>query len=304
MKIIDAHIDAIVHAKKFPEDFLKGWKKSQIDFIKMKKAKIDFAFFSFFIPEQKKRTKTNYVLAINKIRKFFINDKKFNLILDKKDLKKQKGLGVILHLEGGDCISSLKDLDDLYNLGVRSIGIAFDVDNSLVGSLNSGKGLSRLGKEVIYRMNELEIIIDVSHMNEKSFWEVFRLSKKPLVATHSNVFEISDNKRNLNDKQIKALAKNGGMMGIFFSAPFLNDSGKANINDIISHIGYVIKLVGADYVGIGSDFGGILSGTPKGMEDISKLPKIVASLEKKEYPKKDIEKIMGDNWIRVIRKIL
>jgi len=304
MRIVDAHIDAIVHSKKFPEDFLKGWKKSQVDYVKMKEADIDLAFFSIFIPEQKQRTRKNYITKIKKIRKFFENDKRFNLILNKEDLKKRDRLGIILHIEGGDCISDLKDLLDLYNFGVRSMGIAFDIDNSLVGSLNSSRGLSRLGKKIINKMNKLGIIIDVSHMNEKSFWEVFKISKNPFVATHSNVFKISKNKRNLNNRQIKALTEKGGMMGIFFSSPFLNDSKKANLSDIISHIDYVIKLVGIDYIGVGSDFGGILSGTPKGMGDISKLPKIMDGLEKKGYLKKDIEKIMGNNWIQVIKKIL
>jgi membrane dipeptidase len=205
------------------------------------------------------------------------------------------------------------------------------------------KGLTDLGKEIIKKMNELGIIVDISHVGEQTFWDVIKTTKKPIIASHSSVYKICPHPRNLKDAQIKAIAKNGGVIQINFNSGFIDatvdkreaafleahkleidsliQSGvdpylaeesmyinynkdaeklKAPFHLVIEHIEYIIKLVGVDYVGIGSDFDGIIL-TPKQLDDVTTYPLITKALVEKGYSEEDIHKILGRNILRVLK---
>jgi membrane dipeptidase len=195
---------------------------------------------------------------------------------------------------------------------------------------------------VIKKMNSLGMMVDVSHSGEQTFYDVLETTSKPIIASHSSVYSICPHSRNLKDEQIKALAKNGGVMFINFYPGFLvegfhaiykkarNDAdtiqdslkviGKLDsfnrsafihskidpiypsLKVVVDHIDYVVKLVGDDYVGLGSDFDGI-SLTPIGLRDVSKMPAITKELVKRGYSKKSIHKILGGNFMRVFTKV-
>jgi membrane dipeptidase len=203
-------------------------------------------------------------------------------------------------------------------------------------------GLTEFGMEVVREMNRLGIIVDISHVSESTFWDVLEIVDKPVIASHSCVYTINPHYRNLKDEQIKAVAENGGVIGINFYPAYLDstynrlenqayeerkaelDSLKEAFRDqpgeyykrgkeiieremagytvpitaIADHIDYIVHLVGADYVCLGSDFDGVPT-LPVGMEDVTKLPELTGILLERGYDRVEIEKILGENFMRV-----
>jgi len=152
-------------------------------------------------------------------------------------------------------------------------------------------------------MDRLGIIIDVSHLAPASFWDVIKYSNKSVVASHSNAYSVCGHPRNLNDEQLYALAEKGGLTGINFCPAFLNNSGNADINDLIKHIYYIKENIGIKYIGFGTDFDGI-NVTPEGLSDISYLPKLRNVLLENNFSKEEINDIFMNNWLRVFKNVL
>jgi len=152
-------------------------------------------------------------------------------------------------------------------------------------------------------MDELGIIVDVSHLSESCFWDLVENHKKTIIASHSDCKALCNHPRNLTDEQLKAIAEKNGVIGINFYPRFLVKEGKATVDDLIKHIEHIEKTIGINHIGLGSDFDGIPS-TPVGLEDVSKLPNLTAKLLEHGYSKKDIKKILGENFLRVIREIV
>ena len=147
--------------------------------------------------------------------------------------------------------------------------------------------------------------MDVSHLSEKSFWNVIDLGCGNVVASHSNAYEICKNPRNLKDSQIKAIAKNGGIVGVCFYSNFLKKSGKANVLDVVNHIKYIKELAGIDYVGLGSDFDGMsIEKTANEVENIIDVNNIIKMLRRQGFYEDEIEKIMWKNWYRVFKNFI
>lgn len=232
------------------------------------------------------------------------------VIKNKKDIQyviKQKKIGIVLTIENGKAIESdLNNIDKLYKKGVRLMSINWNEDNLLgTGALTKNTvGLTELGKEYVKRLEQKNIIIDISHSSEQTFWDTIKNTTGTIVATHSNCYSICNHPRNLTDEQIKAIAKRSGIIGICLCSSFLKKEGKANVTDIIRHIKHITNLVGVDYIGLGTDFDGVdeahrLSDI-KGIKD---MPILINELRKSGYLEDQIDKIMGENWMRVLSKI-
>ena len=210
----------------------------------------------------------------------------------------------VLAVEGGHAVQGLLDnLDLFFERGVRALTITWCNSNELGDSSGDEKkphgGLSDLGREAIRWMNRIGMIVDVSHADEKTFYDIISVADKPVIASHSGVKARRDFNRNLTDDQIKELARNGGVLGAVFLPYFLTDDHEnATIEDLLSHIDHVCQLVGPDHVGLGSDFDGY-GGALKGLEDVTRLPEVEAGLRKRGYPEEGIRKILGDNFLRV-----
>ena len=220
-------------------------------------------------------------------------------------------LAMIFHIEGAEAIDEgLDALYVLYEAGLRSVGIVWSRPNafgngvpfSFPGSPDTGEGLTAAGRDLVRTCNELGIMLDLSHLNEKGFWEVAALSDRPLVATHSSVHAICPSPRNLTDEQMIAIRDSGGVMGINFHVGFLREDGEQDddmpLNDLVHHIDYAVNLIGADHVVLGSDFDGALM--PKEWGDVTGLPEIVDLLRGKGYTDGEISKIGYENWLRVL----
>lgn len=225
-------------------------------------------------------------------------------------------ISAVLSIEGGEpLMGDLRMLRIFHTLGVRALGLTHFPRNRLAdgsAEMRSNSGLSSFGVLVVEEMNRLGMIIDVSHINEKGFWDVIEVSKDPVLASHSNCKSLCDHHRNLSDEQVKALSEKGGVMGITYVAPFLEKApggaddfrSPSSVSRILDHIDYAVKLVGSDHVGLGSDYMGRNQTRIKGLEDISKLPNVTRGLVSRGYSDSEIRKILGGNFLRVFERVL
>jgi membrane dipeptidase len=215
-------------------------------------------------------------------------------------------VAAILGMEGAEPLEGdLAVLRVAHRLGVRNLGLVWGGRNAL-GSAVSGEGcddegLSDFGIEVVRACNERGVIVDVSHLNIAGFWDVVKHSEKPFIASHSNARAVYDHVRNLYDDQILALAERGGVAQVVFT--FLGPDRTAyRLEDVLDMVDYMVGLAGAEHVGVGSDFDGIRY-TPRGLEDVSKMGNLVRGLRARGHGADDIGKIMGGNFLRVLREV-
>lgn len=210
--------------------------------------------------------------------------------------------------EGGIIENDMSRLDMLYKEGVRLITLTWNYENSIAYPNSSDLqlmqlGLKSFGIEVVERMNELGMIIDVSHLSDGGFWDVHKYSKKPVVASHSNARALCAHPRNLTDEMILALAKNGGIAGINLYPYFLNESGKATIEDIVNHVVHMYQVGGEDFVAIGTDFDGFDDGESE-IVHMGQMEKVYAAVRKRGFTERQMEKFWAGNTLRVIKEVL
>lgn len=363
--VVDTHNDILMQAADigivFDQD-LTG--KTHSDLSRWKKGGLDVQIFSVYCDGDQKNA---YAYANREMDSLDAvvarNPDKIVKVANYAELKKavkQHKIAALFGVEGGHMIEDdLTKLEALYNRGARYLTLTHNIaplwatsamdeaapNPSQERRLNSEgkKGLTSFGRQVVQKMNELGMMIDVSHLGDQSFWEVIKLTTKPIIASHSSVYSLVPHRRNLKDDQIKAMAKNGGVIQVNYNPGFIDSSfdkkeaafmkkhsseydslDKAGMRDhyaktflykkyweeanqirpafslLIDHIEYIIKLVGVDYVGLGSDFDGIHL-TPQLLDDVTSYPFITKALVEKGYSKKDINKILGGNLLRVLK---
>lgn len=265
---------------------------------------------------------------------------------------KEKKLAVMFGIEGGHMIENdLKKLDALFNRGVRYMTLTWNnsndwatsaKDETTKGDSLKHKGLTDFGKQVVKRMNELGMLVDLSHVGEQTFYDAINTSTKPVLVSHSCVYNICPHRRNLKDDQIKAIGKNGGVIHINFYSGFIDSSFEKRsdafteihkterdsllklnpepyfmeeylfekypeevkafrppLSAVIDHLDYIVKMIGVEHVGLGSDFDGVNS-LPQQLDDVTAYPLITKALLERGYSKKDIRKILGGNFLRVL----
>jgi microsomal dipeptidase-like Zn-dependent dipeptidase len=217
-------------------------------------------------------------------------------------LKKENKKAIFIAIENGYAIGKdIKNIERFSAMGVKYITLSHNGDNDICDS-NRGNaehnGLSEFGKDAIREMNRLGIMVDISHTSEKTTLDALAVSKYPIIASHSSVKALCNHPRNLSDKLIKAIADKGGVVQICLYPGFIKKGEKVSYKDAVNHIDYVVKLVGIDYVGIGSDFDG--GETLPDLKAVSEIPKITIELLRRGYSEEDIAKIWGGNLIRVI----
>lgn len=230
------------------------------------------------------------------------------------DLAVQSGkIGILASIEGAYSLSEESGLELLrqyYDLGIRMLALTWNYSNALGEGVNetyrdgtaSSGGLTDLGRSVVLEMNKLGMIVDVSHLNETTFWDVLAVSTAPVIASHSSVDRLCPHVRNLTDSQIQAIAAAGGVVHVNYHRPFLaTDTASVTIDTLIDHIDAVVELAGINFVGLGSDFDG--AKMPQGLEDATKVPLITRELLDRGYSENDIKKILGGNASRLFRDV-
>lgn len=232
-------------------------------------------------------------------------------VKDLHDYLENNVMTAVLHLEGAEPIlPSLENLEEFYELGVRSLGITWSRPNAFghgvpfvfPGHPDSGPGLTDAGKRLVDACSQLGVMIDLAHLNEKGFWDVADRSSAPLVSTHTAAHALIPKARNLTDEQLRAVGESGGVVGVIFSVNDLDGGIRpkedAPISAIIKHIQYIAALIGVDHVAFGSDFDG--TKIPSQLGDIGALQKLVALLEGAGFSLEEREKICWRNWLRVL----
>jgi len=351
--IFDTHIDTIQRVLIGNEDIGKRTAGGHVDLPRLKEGGVNAPFFALWVPTYYKggeavRRTLELRDAMQRVLDAYPD--RIALALTAADVERIARSGriaAVLSAEGGHQIADdLAVLRTYYRLGIRSMTLSHFRNNNWADSSTdkpAHNGLTEFGKEVVREMNRLGMIVDISHVSDKTFYDTLAVTSKPVIASHSSCRAISDVPRNMTDEMIRALGKNGGVININFGEGFLNPkdaemlrravqnisynepnlTGAAldeyaakqfreemspvkafsTLDDAVAHIDRVVKLAGVDHVGIGSDYDGIRT-TPAGLEDISKMPALTAALLQKGYSERDVRKILGGNLLRVMRAVV
>lgn len=235
-----------------------------------------------------------------------LSGQEIEIIKESKDFEYETGFKAILGIEGGRALyNDPENLYFYYENGVRCLTLTWNGINLLGYGSDTGedKGLTDFGRDILKRMNELNMVTDVSHLNEKGFYEVAELSDKPFIASHSNSKTLCGHCRNLTDEQFKIIVEKGGVAGINLCCDFLAEDGNGTIEDVVRHIDHFMELGGENHIGIGSDFDGVPK-LPWGIEGNSDLYKIFNELGIRGYTKEQIDKISFGNFERVFKEVI
>jgi membrane dipeptidase len=329
--VVDTHIDTTMMLGREGWDFMvrhqptKGEDSNHVDLPRAREGGLDAAFFSIYMPgtvtgpEAVKRS----LILIDHVRS--LAERHPNEIVlattaaEVRAAHKAGKFAALMGMEGGHMIDdNLAVLRDYQRLGVRYLTLSHSVNTNWSdssGDTPKHNGLTDFGKDVVRELNRLGMLVDISHVSDKTFWDAMETSKAPLVASHSSLRSISGHPRNMTDDMIRALGGKGGVIMINYSRSFLSDelyqAGLKNVplaerptvswEKIVEHIDHAAKLVGANHVGLGSDFDGTT--VPDGMDDVSMLPKITAALLDKGYSEQDVKNILGENILRLLEKV-
>lgn len=349
--IIDTHNDVpMKRSRGF--DIAKPSPQASTDVQRLRAGNVGATFFAAYVPAKHVKTRTSAEYCrqqIDYIRENIAarNPDHFMLALTSDDIlaaRKQGKVAALIGIEGGHAIEdSLEKLREFYKLGARYMTLTHSNTNSWGDSSGDIKkpevkhhnGLTDFGKQVVSEMNRLGMIVDVSHVADKTFWDALEVSKAPIFASHSSCRTLTASHRNMTDDMIKAMAKKGGVIQINFACGFVSEQARvanprlqsqlwakfgddidaarehyeqksglprATLADVVAHIDHVVKIAGIDAVGIGSDFDGI-DCTPVGLEDVSKFPNLTRALLEKGYTANQLRKIYGQNTLRVMRAV-
>ncbi|MGL5634461.1 MAG: dipeptidase [Sarcina sp.] len=316
MNFIDLHCDTAMHICEFDKELKKN--DICIDIEKLKKGNALAQFFAMFI--ELNIVEDPYIYCKEMLRKFKYelekNKNEISLCRNYDDLKiceREGKLGAFLTIEEGAAIKGdINRLREFKEEGISLITLTWNFENE-IGYPNAGfkykdKGLKEKGIEIVEEMNKLGMIIDVSHLSDEGFYDCIKYSKKPIIASHSNVRAMSPHPRNLTDEMLKTLANNGGVTGINFCSAFLinreavSDLEVATIDDMIRHIKHMRNIAGIDVIALGSDFDGIENKVE--IENAGQFMKLADRLEKEGFSITEIEKIFSENAKRIIKDVL
>jgi membrane dipeptidase len=312
--------------------------KHHTDLARLKTGGVGAVFFAAYVGPEYAASRTSAVRAlqmIDTIRTDIVARHSNDFVLaqsaaDLEAAQKSGRIAALIGIEGGHAIEdSLRLLRDFFALGVRYMTLTHTNTNNWADSsgdlgkpeIKHHNGLADFGRQVIAEMNRLGMIVDISHVSDKTFWDALETSRAPIFASHSSCRAICNVARNMTDEMIVAMAKKGGVIQINFYSAFLSQrsadmdrletakSGKdkptlppATLEDAVAHISHVVEIAGIDAVGIGSDFDGIKS-VPTGLEDVSNFPNLTRALLEEGYSASDIRKIYGGNTLRLMRTV-
>lgn len=348
--LVDSHIDLPDRLSKKQENVSIG-SSGQFDYEKARRGGLNVAFMSIYVSSDKTGQESYYHanVLIDLVQNLAASyPDKFALAYTVADVRKnfeEKKISLPMGMENGTPLNGLvQNLDHFYGRGIRYITLCHFKSNEICDSSTDTErpfgGLSPFGEQVVHRMNDLGIMVDVSHVSDPTIEDVLRLSKAPVIASHSSCKAFTPNyPRNLSDKLIQKIADKKGVIMVNFGNMFLNREASENmlklqanlkekkldlespegdeyrkqfemdnpitagVKDAAEHIDHIAQLVGIDYVGFGSDFDGVGPFVPSGLENVSKYPDLVAELLQKGYSDEDIKKICGENFLRVWQEV-
>ncbi|WP_294348770.1 dipeptidase [uncultured Sphingobacterium sp.] len=351
--VVDGHNDVIYESIFQGKDIGQRLKTGATDLPRLREGGVDVQVFAVWSDDAKWKTgafkhANDQIDALEKM--IAANTDKISLAKSSRDIDsilKTGKIAALIGVEGGNMIEeSLDNLERLYARGAKYLTLTWNYNLSWAScaAMESDdmdpkdKGLTEKGRTVIRKMNELGMMVDLSHSGEQTFYDVLAVSTKPILVSHSNAYELCPHFRNLKDAQLEALKSNGGVVGVNFYSGFLDPAYDARLTNLyrskfgdhgtsklstwsmyeklpkelqrqadaplsklLDHIDYLVKKVGIDHVAVGSDFDGIES-SPQGLEDVSKFSLLTKALLERGYSHVDIAKIMGQNFLRILKE--
>lgn len=346
--IVDTHNDVTSHTLK-GYDIGSAGSKFHTDIARLKQGNVGAVFFAVYVAAsyaKSNRAAHRTLEMIDTVRRDIVekHPDAFQLVTRADDVaaaRKNGKIAALMGIEGGHAIEdNPRLLRAFYDLGIRYMTLTHSNNNNWADSSGEAprhNGLTELGKRVVAEMNRIGMMVDISHVSDKTFQDVVAVSRAPVLASHSSCRAISNIPRNITDDMIRALAGKGGVIQINFGCEFLNQKSAdtstfsnpvykrraaelkkagrtaelkdlsasivpAQLSDIVAHIDHARKIAGVDHIGIGSDFDGV-GCVPQGMEDVSKFPALTRALLAKGYTAADLAKIYGGNVLRVMREV-
>jgi membrane dipeptidase len=346
--VVDTHVDVTPKLQRPDWSFTEEHREGHVDLPRLRKGGLDGLFFSIWMPGTVTGPKAvndaiERIAAVHKLAEDLPDH--IALCLTAEDVRqahRQGKIAALIGMEGGHMLNNSLAILRMYaKLGVRYLTLTHSRNTEWADSSGDQprhNGLTDFGKEIVRELNRLGVMVDISHVSDKTFWDVLEVSRAPLIASHSSCRALANHPRNMTDEMIKALAAKGGVIHINYHTGFLDDAAAqydrkaasrmqelmtTYSNDldraraelqrefgprpavswekIIEHIDHVVKLVGVDHVGLGSDFDG--AEMPAGMDDVSFLPRITEALLRRGYSESDIRKILGENTLRVMAEV-
>ncbi len=328
---VDLHNDLLIHMFMKNISLSKGNPFTQCDMNRLQQGGTQALFFAIWVPDFFVKDQEKYHFYKHYFEKFKqYKGKPFQLALDliaklKEEVSKNDSIKIamssddlinnfkhktksaLMGMEGAHPLEGRIDrLKTIYDAGVRYIGITWSNSNAFADAAGYTEhgGLTPLGERLIKEMMKLGMLIDVSHLSDKAFYDIIKITQSdyPLIASHSNPRKLLDHKRNLSDDMIKAIQKSNGVISVVYHSGFLTKNRRATIEDVLDHIDYLVGKTSINHVALGSDFDGFIK-TPLGLENMSRLPNLTLGLYHRGYTFKDIEKILGTNFLRVFKRV-
>ncbi len=298
MKVADAHCDTLT---KFPDNIFLS-QNAHWNIEKFKKSNGLLQYFAIFTPPDLAGDSA-FRFAANAIGNFHRNMISDVVLLENKSNFVNDKINILLSLEGAaPIINDISNLYTFYKLGVRAMGLTWNHRNFLADGIDTDYGLTAFGIEVIKEMEQLNMIIDVSHLNTAGFDDVVKHTNKPFIASHSNSRVMFDHKRNLHDEQISEIISRGGFIGMNFYSEFIGPKGKNLRFELLKHIEHILDIGGENIIGLGADFDGI-DDTP--FPDASFYPDLKKMLQLDlKLEETIIEKIMYKNLLNCTLKLI
>jgi len=314
--VIDAHCDTALLAAEGTYNLTERHESHHLDFPRMREGGVTAQIFAVFVearylPAQATRRALQVIDAM--YRQLEAAGEAARLVTRAADIEAAKAdgaVGVILGLEGAEALEGdLGVLRMFHRLGVRNIGLTWNFRNQAadgVGEERTGGGLTTFGLALVEEMNRLGILVDVAHLSPAGVEDVLKVSQAPVIASHANARAVCDHRRNLTDAQLEKIARNGGVVGVTFVPAFVDGrDGQATLARVLDHIDHMVRVMGDEHVGLGSDFDGFFGDEKTaGLEDVSRMPAITAGLLERGYSEASVQKILGGNFLRVFRQVV
>lgn len=340
--VFDGHNDTLLDllARRGAREFLRPSDEGHLDLPRARESGLGGGFFALFAPSEERptggRTAGGYDLphatplsppyarvVVEKLLSLLSNIERaaagdvrvVRSAAELDDCLREGVFAALLHLEGAEAVApDLSNLTDLYDARVRSIGLVWARENAfghgvpfrVPGSPDVGPGLTAAGKRLVAACNDLGIVVDCAHLNERGFWDVAERSDAPLAVTHAGAHECCPSSRNLTDDQLRAVADSGGVVGVTFSVTELRpdglDEARTPLSTLADHFEHVAEVAGVDHVGFGSDFDGAT--VPAALGDVRGLPKLFDELRSRGFSTDDLERVANGNWCRLLRETL
>ena len=336
--IDDGYTADVLHSPGFAKD------QGETDLPRLMQSGITGVFFSAYVdperftfpaPDRSWRQVQVYLDTIHA----FVNRHPDRLIMattarQVRQAKAEGKVAILIGVEGGHAIeNSMDNLRELHRRGVRYMTLTWNNGTTWAGAaagLNGTRsgGLTDYGRDIVREMNRLGILVDISHVSDSTFFDAIAVSSAPVIASHSSARALNGHRRNMSDAQLRAVARNGGVVNVNFYSAFIDTAFLARseriertlpaaqqpaamqalprpaLSTLLDHFDHIARVAGVDHVGIGSDFDGVSGFLPAGMDDVTRLPLIADGLLRRGYSESDVRKILGGNMLRVMDQVL